>query len=513
MMLPYKLPSEIQEAQERFENSHRKNIDDITLDPIEQIPDTFKRGLFGLNFTPQASGNWGYDYLEIDKVVNKIEKGEIPKPSRKVHVFIHDTSGEYEHFDLKPVQGQGQVFTGEASPIGTNGHSPHVAGIIGATKVNGDEIGIALPVREEGLLTIYPYKVLRNSGSGSYSAVINSTNYATNLAKSIMAANEVAKVLLEKGEFVIYNYSLGGGVSSSLDAALADAKRIGVLLVAATGNNGREGVSFPGSSDNTLGIGSVTTNGKRSAFSNYGQGTIFTAPGSGIRSTHLGKDKYVTYSGTSMATPQIAGAFALAASIFPDASPIELINHFAKYSTGQGKWSKELGYGIPKMVNILTNPIDGDKPDNPEPPKPDPKPEPEPLPDFPKSKYEFTLPKTYTSLWRTMENDKMQTLEFTISVDYSAKLDLANAAEKTSQICDAYFRNRFLMLPSGSDELDAAYWTKYFFKLIEGKKGNDIEVEDMIININGVLYEYKKAAPRKVNEDCPLRKGAITYQY
>lgn len=513
VFFPYQVPKEIEEAQEAFDNSSKRGVDDIVLDPIEQIPDTSEKKLFSLDFTPRPVGNWGYNYLKIDKVQDKINKGEINKPGRRVHVFIHDTSGEYEHFDLKPIQGKGQVFTGEQSAIGTNGHSPHVAGIVGATSSGGKEIGIALPVRKEGLLTVYPYKVLKNSGSGSYSAIINATDYATTLAKSIIAANEVAKVLLESGEFVIYNYSLGGGVSSSLDRALADAKRIGVLLVAATGNNSREGVSFPGSSDNTLGIGSITTNGKRSSFSNYGTGTVFAAPGSGIRSTHLGTNGYTTYSGTSMATPQIAGCFALAASIFTDANATQLVNHFARYSSGGGKWSKELGYGVPDMVKILTTPISDDQPEQPD-EEPDDEPaEPKPDPGFPSTQYEFTIPKTYSSLWRTMSDDQMKTLEFTVSLKYKVDKDLTGAAVKAGQIADGYFRNRFLMLPDGSTELNAAYWTKYFFKLIEGKKGNDIEVSKMTLNINGVLYEYNKVAPRKVNEDCPLRKGAITYQY
>jgi subtilisin family serine protease len=500
---PYQIPQEIKDAQDRHIRTPREYSDPpIQLDPIEQIPDTTgPKGLRSLFV--QNTGNWGYSFLEVDKYEKQIK--ELAR--RPVEVFIFDTGGAYDHPDLKPVTRGGKSFTGETLLDG-NGHSTHCAGTyVGSPRGANDPIGIAYPLREKGLIHIRPYKVLSNGGSGSF----------TWINRGIEDANKVAKQLIDDGHFVIYSFSLGGGTSivSSTDQLLKEAEQLGVLVsVAANGNNARNAISYPGKSSYTKGISSVNTDGSLSSFSNYGPETFNALPGSGILSTYKAGG-YARLSGTSMATPHAGAIAAIVASIYDKATAKQIVAHIAKYSTEAGESGKDekFGYGYPKIGEILKNPIGDDQPEQPD-EEPDDEPaEPKPDPGFPSTQYEFTIPKTYSSLWRTMSDDQMKTLEFTVSLKYKVDKDLTGAAVKAGQIADGYFRNRFLMLPDGSTELNAAYWTKYFFKLIEGKKGNDIEVSKMTLNINGVLYEYNKVAPRKVNEDCPLRKGAITYQY
>lgn len=505
---PYQVPEYIQQEQERHINTPRQYSDPpIQLDPIEQIPDTTPpkglRSLFNA-----AAANWGYSFLEVDKYEKQIKD----LATRPVEVFIFDTGGEYDHDDLKPVTRGGRSYTGEPA-LDKNGHSAHCAGTyIGSPRASGP-IGIAYPLREKNLIHIRPYKVLTNSGSGSFSAI----------NRAIRDANLVAARLIEDGYFVIYSFSLGGGTIpiASTEAVLQDAEELGVLIsVAANGNNGREGISYPGMSEHTQGVASVNTDGSRSYFSNYGPQTQFALPGSGIVSTYK-NNSYARLSGTSMATPHAGAVAAILGSIFDRASAKQIADHMAKYSTDAGEAGKDdkYGYGWPKLGRLLKNPL-GDKPnEDPEPPKEPSEPEeptepsPQPPRDHPEETYTFTLPKSYTTLWRTMSDGTMRTLEFTMNVEYTVKADLVGAAEKAVKITDDYFARRFLMMPDGSAELDAAKWTKYFFKLIEGRKGNEIQITDMNLIIGGVVYKYNEVAPRKVCEDVPLRKGAITYQY
>lgn len=499
----YELPESIQAAQEKQNKtpSWYWGSPDITLDPIEQIPDESAKGLRSI-FT--QSGNWGYNFLEVDKW----EKHIAENATRPVEVFIFDTGGEYAHPDLKPVTRGGKTYTGEPA-IDKNYHSTHCAGTYVGTPINSrTPIGIAYELRKKDLIHIRPYKVLSNAGSGSF----------TQITRGILDANIEAKKLIEQGYFVIYSFSLGSsGFSSSTDAALKAAEELGVLVsVAANGNNGRLGVSFPGKSKYTEGIASINSDGSRSYFSNYGPETMYALPGSGILSTY-GESGHKLLSGTSMATPHAGAIAAILASVYNKADAAQISAHMAKYSTEAGESGKDdkYGYGIPKLGRLLSNPIgdapneEPDHPDEPSDPEPDPKPE--PILDL--ETYDFTLPKTYTALYRTMSDQQMQSLEFKVNVQYRARKSLVDAANSAVTIADNYFARRFLMMPDGSDEMDVAYWTMYFFKLIEGRNGHDIEVSRIILNLGGVQYEYNDKFPKRVCHDETLRENVITFQY
>ena len=499
---PYELPEAIKSAQEQHNNIPTEyNAPDIILDPIEQIPDDPKTGLRSIF---AQAGNWGYNYLELDDWEEHIYENA----TRPVEVFIFDTGGDYAHPDLKPVTRGGKSFTGE-DPIDLNYHSTHCAGTYVGTPINRyTPVGIAYELRKKELIHIRPYKVLSNAGTGSF----------TQITRGVIEANKEAEKLIKDGYFVIYSFSLGSsGFSGSTDAALREAEKLGVLVsVAANGNNGREGVSYPGRSEYTKGIASINADGSRSYFSNYGPETTFGLPGSGILSTY-GKSGHKLLSGTSMATPHAGAIAAVLASVYDKADAKQIISHMAKYSSPAGRGGKDdkYGYGIPKIGRMLSNPIadePNEKPDQPEKPsEPDEPSEPEPIPDL--QTYEFTLPKTYTALYRTMSDGQMQSLEFSVNVQYKARKELTDAAISAVTIADRYFANRFLMMPDGSDELDVAYWSMYFFKLIEGRRGNDIEVSRMTLNIGGVQYEYQDKFPKRVCQDETLRANVITFQF
>ena len=498
---PYKLPEYIKQERQRHLNTPKEyNQPPIQLDPIELMPDTQKiKGFRSL--VAQSTGNWGYKFLEIDKYEDKIRD----LASRPVEVFIFDTGGGSNHPDLQAVERGGASYTGEPLLDG-NGHYTHCAGTYAGSPHEGGPIGIAYGLREKGLIHIRPYKVLTNSGSGSFTGINN----------GLKDANQIAKELIDKGYFVIYSFSLGGGtrIISSTDALLKEAEELGVLVsVAANGNKARLGVSYPGLSRYTQGISSVNTNGQLSSFSNYGPETQFALPGSGILSTY--KDgKYVKLSGTSMATPHAGAVAAVLASIFDKASAAQIIAHMKKYSTDGGESGKDdkYGYGWPKMGKLLNNPLgsppsdEPDEPDEPDDKKPD---QPQEPPQGPEVSYLFTLPRTYTTKWRTMSQSEMQNLDFTATIEIKSRSGLVPASIEATQLTENFFRSRFLIMFDGATPQDVAKWTKVFYKMINEKAGYAVDIKTMQLIFNGVKYTYDKPTSRASAKDA-TRKNVIT---
>ena len=179
----------------------------------------------------------------------------------------------------------------DSDPMDDNGHGTHVAGTIGAVGNNGIGVtGVAWTA------SIMPLKFLDQSGSGSLSDAIKAIQYArVNGAKIINASWG------------------GGGFSSALQSAITQFITSGGLFVAAAGNeatNNDVTPSYPDNYQGVISVGASTRTDTRASFSNYGTSVDVFAPGQSILSTLPG-NRYGSLSGTSMATPQVAGALAL----------------------------------------------------------------------------------------------------------------------------------------------------------------------------------------------------------
>ncbi|HEX6315024.1 MAG TPA: S8 family peptidase [Gemmatimonadaceae bacterium] len=204
-----------------------------------------------------------------------------------------------------------------------HGHGTHVAGTVG-----GAEYGVAKSV------TLKAVRVLNCSGSGTWSQVIAGINYVAGTTARPAAAN----------------MSLGGGFSSSVNAAVANAVTAGVTFAVAAGNDRRSACNFsPASEPSALTVASTTSSDARSSFSNYGTCVDIFAPGSSIKSAYYSSNTATaTMSGTSMASPHVAGVAALYLSANTNATPAQVASAIIGSAT-PGKVTSA-GNGSPNLL-------------------------------------------------------------------------------------------------------------------------------------------------------------------
>ncbi len=189
-----------------------------------------------------------------------------------------------------------------------NGHGTHVAGTVG-----GSTFGVAKSALLRGV------RVLNCSGSGSNSGVIAGVDF--------VRLNHIAPA--------VANMSLGGGASSALDTAVNNLHNANVTIAVAAGNSNANACnSSPARAANAITVGSTTTSDARSSFSNFGTCLDIFAPGSGILSAWVTSNTATaTLSGTSMASPHVAGAAALYKQANPSASSTTIRNALVNNAT------------------------------------------------------------------------------------------------------------------------------------------------------------------------------------
>jgi len=206
--------------------------------------------------------------------------------------WIIDSGVDLDHPDLTVDTSRSRTFLGGTStPDDQNGHGTHVAGTIAAKNNTIGVVGVAAGA------TVVSVRVLDRRGSGTTSGVIAGVNY--------VAANAVGDVA---------NMSLGGGVSTALDAAVLAASNAGVKFSLAAGNESDNATNHSPARVNGANIYTISAMGTGDLwayYSNYGNPPVdFCAPGSSIYSTYKGGG-YATLSGTSMAAPHVAGILLL----------------------------------------------------------------------------------------------------------------------------------------------------------------------------------------------------------
>ncbi|MCM2579052.1 S8 family peptidase [Streptomyces meridianus] len=275
-----------------------------------------------------------------------------------VDVAVIDTGIDLDHPDLNVnTAGAKNCSTGNSADDG-NGHGTHVSGTIGALDDGNGVVGMAPGAR------VWPVRVLNNAGSGTWSDVICGIDYVTAHADEIEVAN----------------MSLGGAGTDSVcgtnqDAmheAMCNSVAAGVTYAVAAGNETDDAANHtPAAYDEVITVSALADfNGQPGGgaaatcrsdvddtiadFSNYGADVDIMAPGVCIESTWKG-GAYNTISGTSMATPHVAGAAALYRATHPSASPSTVKSALQTAGTTNYSWPAGDPDGIQeKLLNVST---------------------------------------------------------------------------------------------------------------------------------------------------------------
>jgi len=308
----------VEEAIQRYRNHPKvKYIEPNYIVEAIEIPNDPDFGrLWGMHNTGQTGGTPAADIWATNA-------WDVFTGSDQVVIGVIDTGTDHTHPDLAAniwvnpgeIPGNGidddlngfvddvhgwDFINHDNDPMDDNGHGTHVAGTIGAIGDNGNGVaGVSWTVE------IMPLKFLSAGGSGSTADAIGAVEYATMMGARLTS-----------------NSWGGGGFSQALHDAIADANANGILFVAAAGNassNTDFSAHYPSSYDldNIISVAATDHNDALAGFSNYGLASVdLAAPGVNIYSTLPG-NSYGSNSGTSMATPHVAGALGLVFGRFP----------------------------------------------------------------------------------------------------------------------------------------------------------------------------------------------------
>jgi cerevisin len=254
-------------------------------DVVELVEEDQFMSIFAVQRNPPS---WGLDRISQTNLPLDSSFEYPDSAGSGVNMYTIDTGIYQGHNDYS-----GRVSWGYTAPSGAtdddkNGHGTHCSGTMAGTSY-----GIAKKAR------LIAVKVLGDLGFGSTSDVIAGVNWVAN--QHTTGAKSVA------------NMSLGGGAAATLDSAVEAAVDKGVHIAVAAGNDNANACNYsPARADKVVCVGATDSSDRKSSFSNYGTCVEIHAPGTSITSSWIGgASASSTISGTSMASPHVAGVMAV----------------------------------------------------------------------------------------------------------------------------------------------------------------------------------------------------------
>jgi major intracellular serine protease len=294
------------------------------------------------------------------QLMNVQELWKLGEYGKGIVINVLDTGVDSAHVELKDAFIGGKNFCSTdpnallnpSEVTDVNGHGTHCSGIAMARENQVGIIGVAPQA------SLYMSKVMTNSGTGDEVWLAN-------------AINEGIKWRGSNGEKIrVMSMSLGGGDIPELKKAVEAAYAAGIVLVAAAGNNGdgnpnTDEASYPGNYDQVICVGAVDEQKLIASFSNSDQEVDIVALGVNVLSC-LPNNRYAAWSGTSMATPAVAGLCALIINLLDRkfgraCTPSEVKEELYKRCmplqayTGVPNAVNEEGHGLPDMSLMLTD--------------------------------------------------------------------------------------------------------------------------------------------------------------
>ncbi|WAZ20679.1 S8 family peptidase [Streptomyces cinnabarinus] len=250
--------------------------------------------------TTQSSAPWGLDRIDQTSLPLSGTYTYPDSAGSGVTVYVIDTGVRITHTQISGRASYGyDAVDGDTSAGDGNGHGTHVA-----TTIAGSTYGVAKKAN------IVAVRVLNNSGSGTTAGVIAGIDWVT--------ANHSGPS--------VANMSLGGSASTSLDTAVANSIASGVTYAVAAGNSSANASSYsPARVASAITVGATTSTDAKAGYSNYGSVLDIFAPGSSITAGWYTSDTATnTISGTSMATPHVAGAAAVYLANHTSSTPAQV---------------------------------------------------------------------------------------------------------------------------------------------------------------------------------------------
>ncbi|MFK4155510.1 S8 family peptidase [Streptomyces fungicidicus] len=259
--------------------------------------------------TTQSSAPWGLDRIDQASLPLSGTYTYPDSAGSGVTAYVIDTGVRITHQQISGRAAYGyDAVDGDTTASDGNGHGTHVA-----TTIAGSTYGVAKKAK------IVAVRVLDNNGSGTTAGVIAGVDWVT--------ANHSGPS--------VANLSLGGGASSTLDTAVRNSIASGVTYAVAAGNSSANASSYsPARVTEAITVGATTSTDARASYSNYGSVLDVFAPGSSITAGwHTSDTATSTISGTSMATPHVAGAAAVYLAGHTSATPAQVASALVNGAT------------------------------------------------------------------------------------------------------------------------------------------------------------------------------------